>query len=44
MFLTLFNKLGLEKHFENLQWRLLENIRSHTLYGIEQAYFVRRIK
>jgi hypothetical protein len=36
------SKLDLERHFVNVEWRKLENIRSNTVYGIEHIYFIWR--
>lgn len=37
-----FNKKDIERFFEGLKWRLQDNIKTRTGYGVEHVYFVEK--
>ncbi|MEA2904614.1 MAG: hypothetical protein QOI12_2001 [Alphaproteobacteria bacterium] len=37
-----FNKQEIEKHFDGLSWRLLQDIKTQTNHGVEHVYFIWR--
>ena len=39
-----FSKKDIEKHFKDLKWKLTENIKTKTGYGVEHIYFVEKPK
>lgn len=39
-----FNKKDIERHFKGLNWKLTENIKTKTGYGVEHIYYVQKPK
>lgn len=39
-----FNKKDIERHFKGLKWKLIENIKTKTYYGVEHIYYVEKPK
>jgi hypothetical protein len=37
-----FNRSDLEQHFQDLPWRLVEDVETHSQYGREHVYFIWR--
>jgi hypothetical protein len=37
-----FGREDIERHFAGLHWKLIENIRTESQYGVEHVYFVWR--
>lgn len=37
-----FRRLDIERFFEDLQWRLQDNIKTKTGYGVEHVYYVEK--
>ncbi len=39
-----FNKRDVERHFKGLKWKLTENIKTKTYYGVEHIYYIEKPK
>ncbi|MGB7885314.1 MAG: hypothetical protein WBL55_02525, partial [Xanthobacteraceae bacterium] len=37
-----FRREDIERHFDGVHWKLIQNIRTQSQYGIEHVYFIWR--